>query len=86
MEMLNQIAITWVHYPRSEIFAVRPHGLTHAQLRHYAVQAGFHDFQDDDGNPLLIGARSARGDLICLLESAGYEITSARTAIAKEEI
>ena len=86
MEMLNQISLTWIHYPRSEILAVTAGGLSHAQLRHYAVQSGFHDFQDGEGEPILIAARSSKSELVCILESAGYEINSTRTAIAREEI
>ena len=58
MEMLNQISLTWIHYPRSEILAVTAGGLSHAQLRHYAVQSGFHDFQDGEGEPILIAVGS----------------------------
>lgn len=74
METLNQISLVWSRYPDSQILSVSAHGLTHAQLRHYARQVGFLDFQDDDDEPVIIGTVAQRDDLFCVLESAGYEI------------
>ncbi|TPM33554.1 hypothetical protein FJ955_02050 [Mesorhizobium sp. B2-2-2] len=74
METLNQISLVWSRYPDSQILSVQARGLTHAQLRHYARQVGFLDFQDDDGLAVVIGTIAQRDDLFCVLESAGYEI------------
>lgn len=73
--MMNQISITWGHFPDTEIFTVTARGLTHAQLRHYAQQVGYLDFQDDDSEPVLLGATHGQKEaLLCILEGAGYEI------------
>lgn len=77
MELLNQVHVMWRHARCVPLYTVEAHGLTHMQLRHYAVQVGFLSYAAEDGYPVLVGAGpDSKKDLLCLLESAGYEIVS----------
>ncbi|PRD44383.1 hypothetical protein C5748_07330 [Phyllobacterium phragmitis] len=72
---MNQVWLMWRSHPGAEILSVEAGGLSRAQLRHYARQAGFLDFRDDDGDPVIVGTHAQRNGLRCALEAAGYEIT-----------
>lgn len=72
---MNRISLIWTHAHSAALFTVRSHGLSHAQLRHYAEQVGFQSYMNDDLDPVIVGAGSAsKSDLLCLLEFAGYEV------------
>ncbi len=72
---MNRISLIYTHTNSAVLFTVHGRGLSHAQLRHYAEKARFHSYMNDDLDPVIVGAGAAsKSDLLCLLESAGYEV------------
>jgi hypothetical protein len=82
---MNQISITYAHFPDAEIFTATARGLTHQQFRHYALPCGFLEFQDEVSRPLLLGSsRDQKSALRTMLETAGFEITGVEFVCALE--
>jgi hypothetical protein len=73
---MNQLRLEWTRYPDGFVAAVAAYGLRSIQLRHYAMQAGFTDYGSNESRPVLLGKSEQVEDLLCLLESQGYEIES----------
>jgi hypothetical protein len=73
---MNRISLEWARYPDGLNAAVAAYGLTPVQLRHYAAQVGIRDYSTDESRPMLLATMEQHEDLLCLLESQGYEIES----------
>lgn len=72
---MNQISLHWTHARSTPLYTLEARGLSHAQLRYYAQRVGFQSYTDDEDYLILIGAGAElKLDLLCLLESAGYEV------------
>jgi hypothetical protein len=73
---MNQLRLEWVRYPDGFVAAVAAYGLTSGQLRHYAGQVRIRDYSTNESRPMLLATWEQHDDLLCLLESQGYEIES----------
>lgn len=72
--MLNQITLRWNRRSDTPILSVDTDDLPRSTLRHYARRAGFIEHAADNGAPVFLATAEQREALLCLLESAGYDI------------